>query len=124
MISPGKLCQFSKTCDGAIDLLFFTKVSRAELAQALLSIEDGSFVNLPFVKYYKVKAFMLEPEEGKTWAPIGIDGEHTTNQSIYVEVHQALANFFYDSWDDSEFFERPEKKPKKKKKIPHLFVRV
>eukprot|EP01126_Amoeba_proteus_P050703 TRINITY_DN6009_c0_g1_i5.p1 TRINITY_DN6009_c0_g1~~TRINITY_DN6009_c0_g1_i5.p1 ORF type:complete len:255 (-),score=66.19 TRINITY_DN6009_c0_g1_i5:194-958(-) len=100
LTSPGKLCHFAKPSDGALDLLLIRKVSRADLAKVMLSLDDDTFKDLPFLEYHKVKAFYLEPRDKN--APIGIDGEHTTNESIYVEVHQALALFFFDKWNDDD----------------------
>eukprot|EP01127_Copromyxa_protea_P016187 TRINITY_DN4770_c1_g2_i1.p1 TRINITY_DN4770_c1_g2~~TRINITY_DN4770_c1_g2_i1.p1 ORF type:complete len:223 (+),score=37.71 TRINITY_DN4770_c1_g2_i1:887-1555(+) len=98
MVSPGPFCPHAKLNDGTLDLIFARELSRSDLTVAMLSIEDGTFASLPFVEYYKTRAFILEPDNSPNAprAPIGIDGEHTANTAIKVQVHQALVNLFYD----------------------------
>jgi len=98
IISPGSLAKHAVINDGCIDLIFCDTVGRINLLLLLTGIEDGKAADLPFVKYVKVRAFKLEPDNTHRSAPIAIDGEKSNNLPLQVEVHKALCKIFYD-WD-------------------------
>ncbi len=70
--------------------------------------DKGKHVELPFVeyqkeslfaegeRYYKCKAFKLEPieEPGKATSHIVVDGQVLESQAISVQVNQAMMNVF------------------------------
>jgi len=44
------------------------------------------------VKVVKVKALVLDPQNTKS--PISLDGEHTDNTKVLIEIHPSLARVF------------------------------
>jgi len=102
LIASGSLAKHAVINDGCIDLIFCGDVGRLNLLLLLTGIDEGTVAELPFVKYIKVKAFKLEPNNSERMAPIAIDGEPSNNQAIQVEVHKALSKVYYD-WNGKTF---------------------
>jgi len=95
--SKSPVCQTTLIGDGIMELIYAPAMDRADLAQLLLSIEDGKLPTHPKVTIVKVKAFILEPDSSSSsasQAPIAVDGERTDNTAIKVEVHQRLIRLF------------------------------
>lgn len=63
-----------------------------------LGLDDGTLATHPKMQIHKVKAFVLEPDHTKSkkgkGAPIALDGEHTDDSAIKVEVHPSLLRLF------------------------------
>jgi len=96
LIASGSIAKHACINDGCMDLIFCNEVGRVNLFLLLTGIDQGTVADLPFVKYVKVKAFKLEPDNSVRSAPIAIDGEPTNNKAIQVEVHKAVCKVYYD----------------------------
>lgn len=58
-----------------------------QATQLLLSLENGSHVDLPWVLFVPVTAFRLVPEEGiGPQSYLTIDGEKLESQSIQAQI--------------------------------------
>jgi sphingosine kinase len=79
--------------DGAIDLLLIRAgISKWQLLNAFLSISNGKHLSLPYVEYYKVRCFKLEPLNTK--GILALDGEQITCSTIEIQILQGLARIF------------------------------
>ncbi|KAF9914692.1 sphinganine kinase lcb4 [Lobosporangium transversale] len=77
--------------DGLIDLLIFPKdLGRMAGVQIMIGVETGVHVFHEKVRYLKVKAFRLSPQNQSGY--ISMDGEHTPYAPYQVEAHRGLVS--------------------------------
>lgn len=75
--------------DGLLDLVTVDgDISRTTAIQTLLSIEKGTFFDLPHVRIRKISGFRLLPKENSGY--ISIDGERVPFEPFQCEVHRGL----------------------------------
>lgn len=75
--------------DGLLDLVTIDgDISRTTSIQTLLSIEKGTFFDLPHVNVRKISGFRLVPRESDGY--ISIDGERVPFEPFQCEVHRGL----------------------------------
>ena len=78
--------------DSAIDILLIRQgVSRWELIQIFLSISQGNHLSLPYVEYYKVSCFRLEPLTSR--GILAVDGEQVDYSLIQMKVMNGVTLF-------------------------------
>ncbi|MGH2415372.1 MAG: hypothetical protein ACRDEA_17120, partial [Microcystaceae cyanobacterium] len=79
--------------DGAMDLLIVRKgISKWQLLCAFLRTGNGEHVNLPYVEYYKVRSFRLQPLTKR--GILAVDGEQVDYAPIQMEVLRGVARIF------------------------------
>jgi len=79
--------------DGAMDLLVVRRgISKWQLLLAFLRSATGEHISLPYVEYYKVRSFCLEPLTSR--GTLAIDGEQVDYLPIQLQVFQGLARVF------------------------------
>ena len=84
---------FADPCDGMIDVLLVTKVSRLLVPLVIGKYKDGRFRELPkLVRHFRVKELTIRCD-GPT--PINLDGELRTAQTVHIEVAKEKVRFFY-----------------------------
>lgn len=80
-----KATPYARLDDGAIDILVVRKgISRSQLLRAFLMLKKGEHIHLPYVEYYKVRAFRLEPLSDR--GTLALDGEPIDYCPIEMEV--------------------------------------
>jgi sphingosine kinase len=79
--------------DGAMDLLIARKgISRSQLLKAFLLCASGKHLSIPYIEYYKVRSFQLEPlTKGGIFA---VDGERIDYSPLQVSVLRGVAKVF------------------------------
>lgn len=63
--------------------------------QAFLNLEGGKICDLPFVEYFKVKNFFVEPLDDSDCGFYSIDGELVKAHPIQVDVQPSMGRFVY-----------------------------
>lgn len=85
-----KVAPHAKFSDGAMDVLLIRKgASRKQVLSAFLRCATGEHISLPYVEYYKVRRFHLEPLTQK--GILVLDGEQLDYLPVQIEVIQGLA---------------------------------
>ena len=85
-----KVAPHAKLSDGAMDVLLIRKgASRKQVLSAFLRCATGEHISLPYVEYYKVRRFCLEPLTQK--GILVLDGEQLDYSPVQIEVIQGLA---------------------------------
>lgn len=85
-----KVAPHAKFSDGAMDVLLIRKgASRKQVLSAFLRCATGEHISLPYVEYYKVRRFHLEPLTQK--GILVLDGEQLDYSPVRIEVIQGLA---------------------------------
>ncbi|KAF9945882.1 sphinganine kinase lcb4 [Modicella reniformis] len=75
--------------DGLIDLLVFPNdIGRIDGLKVMVGVETGDHVYNNKVRYMKVKAFRVSPQDHSGY--ISMDGEHTPYAPYQVEAHRGL----------------------------------
>lgn len=88
-----KATPYAHLSDGMIDLLIVRGgISRWQLLLAFLRAAQGEHINLPYVEYYKVSSFYLEPLTRQ--GILAVDGEQVDYLSIKMQVLTGIANVF------------------------------
>lgn len=80
--------------DGCFDLVTSDgDMSRLDYIKTLTAVENGTFFNMPTIKYRKVKGYRIVPKQPvkKEDGYISIDGERIPFEPFQVEVHRGLA---------------------------------
>ena len=80
--------------DGSLDLVWMENATMPRLLRLLLDTESGTYIQEPYVRYEKVQAFLLEPEQGTKYGILDLDGEVIPYQSILAEVLPHAATLF------------------------------
>lgn len=84
---------YAHLSDGAVDLLIVRKgISRSQLLRAFLLCANGKHLSIPYVEYYKVSSFELEPLTKR--GIFAIDGERVNYSPMQVRVLRGVANVF------------------------------
>ena len=84
---------FADPCDGMIDVLLVTKVSRLLVPLVIGKYKDGRFRELPkLVRHFRVKELTIRCD-GPT--PINLDGELRTADTVHIRVAPEKVRFFY-----------------------------
>lgn len=79
--------------DGAMDLLIARKgISRSQLLRAFLLCASGKHLSVPYMEYYKVRSFGLEPLTKR--GIFAVDGERVNYSPLQVEVLRGVARVF------------------------------
>jgi len=83
--------------DGYIDLFIVRGSNRGVYneIQAFLNLEGGKICDLPFVEYFKVKNFFVEPLDDSDCGFYSIDGELVKAHPIQVDVQPSMGRFVY-----------------------------
>lgn len=63
--------------------------------QAFLNLDGGKICDLPFVEYFKVKNFFVEPLDDSDCGFYSIDGELVKAHPIKVDVQPSMGRFVY-----------------------------
>jgi diacylglycerol kinase family enzyme len=63
------------------------ELTRMELVDVMMKIEEGHHVENPFVEYVKAKAFYIEPRSEGCFS---FDGEAAEYTPVKVQVHPSL----------------------------------
>ncbi|GAB4541206.1 MAG: hypothetical protein Tsb0014_32920 [Pleurocapsa sp.] len=80
----------AKLDDGAMDVLIVRRgASRRQLLKAFLSCSQGKHISLPYVEYYQVMSFKLEPLTDK--GILVVDGEPVDYAPIQMNIMPQLA---------------------------------
>jgi sphingosine kinase len=88
-----KATPYAHLSDGAIDLLVIRRgISRWQLLFAFLRSANGKHISLPYVEYYKVRSFRLEPLCDR--GIFAIDGEQIEYSPLQVQVLRRMARIF------------------------------
>ena len=68
--------------------LFIAPVTKVQVTQLLLGIENGSHVNFPWLTFVPVTAFRLvpEPTASKHKSYLSIDGERHDTQAVQAQI--------------------------------------
>lgn len=84
---------YAHLSDGAIDLLIVRKgISRSQLLKAFLLCARGKHLSIPYVEYYKVRSFELEPLTKR--GIFAVDGERVNYSPMQVRVLRGVAKVF------------------------------
>ena len=84
---------FADPCDGLMDVLLVKKVSRLLVPTVIGKYKAGRFQELPhLVRHFRVKELTIHCDGP---APINLDGELRTAQTVHIEVAQEKLRFFY-----------------------------
>ena len=84
---------FADPCDGLMDVLLITKVSRLQVPTVIGKYKAGRFQELPHLaRHFRVKELTIHCD-GPT--PINLDGELRTAQTVHIEVANEKLRFFY-----------------------------
>ncbi|MGK7874684.1 MAG: diacylglycerol kinase family protein [Xenococcaceae cyanobacterium] len=76
--------------DGTMDVLVLRQgISKWQLLCALLSSSNGNHISLPYVEYYKVRCFRLEPLTSQ--GILAVDGEQVDYSLVQMKVLRGLA---------------------------------
>ncbi|MCU0538066.1 MAG: hypothetical protein MUD14_29620 [Hydrococcus sp. Prado102] len=79
--------------DGTMDLLVIRRgISRLQLLFAFLRSANGKHISLPYVEYYKVRSFRLEPLCDR--GILAIDGEQVEHLPLQMHVLRGIARIF------------------------------
>jgi sphingosine kinase len=79
--------------DGTIDLLAIRAgTSRWLILWAFIQLARGKHIELPYIEYYKVRGFHLEPEQNR--GVIAVDGEAIPCLPTTIEVSQGSGRIF------------------------------
>ena len=85
-----KVAPYANLCDGAMDILLIRKgATRRQVLLAFLRCAKGEHISLPYVEYYKVRRFHLEPLTQR--GILVLDGEQLDYSPVQLEVIPGLA---------------------------------
>jgi sphingosine kinase len=88
-----KAAPYAHLSDGAMDLLVIRRgISRWQLLFAFLRCANGKHISLPYVEYYKVRSFRLEPL--CDCGILAIDGEQIDYSPLQVQVLRGITRIF------------------------------
>jgi sphingosine kinase len=88
-----KATPYAHLSDGMMDLLVIRQgISRWQLLFAFLLSANGKHISLPYVEYYKVRSFRLEPLCDR--GILAIDGEQIEYSPLQVRVLRGMARIF------------------------------
>ncbi|NJK49759.1 hypothetical protein HC931_17890 [Candidatus Gracilibacteria bacterium] len=88
-----KAAPYAHLSDGTMDLLVIRRgISRWQLLFAFLRSANGKHIALPYVEYYKVRSFRLEPLCDR--GILAIDGEQVEYSPLQLQVLRGIARIF------------------------------
>jgi sphingosine kinase len=88
-----KAAPYAHLSDGTMDLLVIRRgISRWQLLFAFLRSANGKHIALPYVEYYKVRSFRLEPLCDR--GILAIDGEQVEYSPLQLQVLRGMARIF------------------------------
>ncbi len=80
-------------CDGLMDVLVITKVSRLKVAQVIGKYKAGKYATLPkLVRHFRTKRIKIICDKPTS---INLDGELRTSQEVDISIADKKLRFFY-----------------------------
>lgn len=77
-------------------------VGRITMTKLLLSLEDGSWQDMPCVRQFTARAYRLEPLSGDGVGHVALDGEQVAYGATQGEVHPGVLNLMCPAYVASE----------------------